>query len=200
MIGLLPAVRSRRHARGNSQSRKALTVRRAARIRQYLECVSQFLSGEAGRRAAFGPVTSRESSESPATNPTVPFARRATGARDFMDHHGLVREASGHGPQEPSSFTPSFKRPACAGAAPSGRVALGRPSTGQAALPAKEEWWSILGVAPDASSEQAEGAFRKLARLHHPDAGGTHDMMARLSEARERRHDRRSGSQPSKHS
>jgi len=56
---------------------------------------------------------------------------------------------------------------------------------GYAALPAKEEWWSILGVAPDASLEQAEEAFRKLARLHHPDAGGSHDQMARLTEARE---------------
>jgi len=56
---------------------------------------------------------------------------------------------------------------------------------GYAALPAREEWWSILGVAPDATLEQAEDAFRKLARLHHPDAGGTHDQMARLTEARE---------------
>lgn len=57
---------------------------------------------------------------------------------------------------------------------------------GYAALPAKEEWWSLLGVSPDATTlEQAEDAFRKLARLHHPDAGGSHDMMARLTEARE---------------
>jgi hypothetical protein len=127
MIGLLPAVRSRRHARGNSQSRKAFTVRRAARVRQRLECVSQFLSG---RRPAGG-LWARHIKgilREACHEPDCSVRSRATGARDFMDHHGLVREASGHGP---SSFTPSFKRPACAGAAPSGRVALGRPSMGQ---------------------------------------------------------------------
>jgi len=74
-LGDLQAIRGTRHARVNSQSRKALTVRRAARIRQRLACVSQFLSGETGRRAAFGPVTSRECSLRRAQNPTVPFAR-----------------------------------------------------------------------------------------------------------------------------
>lgn len=56
---------------------------------------------------------------------------------------------------------------------------------GYAALPAKEEWWSILGLGPEATLDQAEEAFRKLARIHHPDAGGSHDLMSRLTEARE---------------
>ena len=57
---------------------------------------------------------------------------------------------------------------------------------GYAALPpATQDWWLVLEVRPDATLEIVEEAFRRLARQHHPDVGGSHDMMVRLSEARE---------------
>jgi DnaJ-like protein len=50
---------------------------------------------------------------------------------------------------------------------------------GFAALPASgtsgetdQPWWSVLGVAPDASETEIDAAYRRLAREHHPDAGG----------------------------
>ena len=46
---------------------------------------------------------------------------------------------------------------------------------GFAALPAttaSTSWWSVLGVAPNASEVEVESAYRRLAKQHHPDAGG----------------------------
>ncbi len=51
--------------------------------------------------------------------------------------------------------------------------------------PSTEEWWAILGVDRVASVEQIESAFRALARKHHPDAGGSNQIMARLNQARD---------------
>jgi hypothetical protein len=57
---------------------------------------------------------------------------------------------------------------------------------GYAALPATtEDWWLVLGVTQDATLDDVETAFKRLARQHHPDVGGDHDRMARLSAARE---------------
>ncbi len=58
---------------------------------------------------------------------------------------------------------------------------------GYTALPAAAtEWWTILGVSPNATLEEAEAAFRELARQQHLDQrGGSHDGMARLTEARQ---------------
>lgn len=62
---------------------------------------------------------------------------------------------------------------------------LAQAFAGYAALPpAAEEWWVVLGVSPNASLEGVEIAFRELARAAHPDAGGSHDAMARLNRAR----------------
>jgi len=47
------------------------------------------------------------------------------------------------------------------------------------------DWWIILGLRPSATLDQVEDKFRELARKAHPDAGGTHDTMARLTAARE---------------
>jgi len=44
-------------------------------------------------------------------------------------------------------------------------------------------WWLVLNIPEAATLEQAEAAYRKMARTHHPDAGGTQDGMARLNQA-----------------
>jgi hypothetical protein len=44
-------------------------------------------------------------------------------------------------------------------------------------------WWDVLGVRPDASPEEIDAAYRRLARQHHPDAGGSHEAFLRLAEA-----------------
>lgn len=57
---------------------------------------------------------------------------------------------------------------------------------GYAALPpSTQDWWLILGVAQTATLAEIEEAFKALARKHHPDLpSGSHEMMARLTEAR----------------
>lgn len=47
------------------------------------------------------------------------------------------------------------------------------------------EWWIVLQVTPDANSEAVDAAYRRLARAAHPDAGGSHDAMARINAARD---------------
>ncbi len=47
------------------------------------------------------------------------------------------------------------------------------------------DWWIVLEVSPDATTAQIDDAYRKLARSAHPDAGGSHDQMARLNAARD---------------
>lgn len=51
--------------------------------------------------------------------------------------------------------------------------------------PAGVEWWTVLGVAVNASLEQVEDAWRAKAREAHPDTGGSHDEMARINAARD---------------
>lgn len=56
---------------------------------------------------------------------------------------------------------------------------------GYTALPASAvDWWIVLGVKADATLDVVEAAFVALAREHHPDRGGRHDDMARITEAR----------------
>jgi hypothetical protein len=56
---------------------------------------------------------------------------------------------------------------------------------GYAALPpTAADWWQVLEVSQSATAEQIEAAFRTLARKHHPDVGGDHATMAKLTEAR----------------
>jgi hypothetical protein len=58
--------------------------------------------------------------------------------------------------------------------------------TGFAALPAASRvkpWWEILGVSEDATAEQIRDAMKELAKIHHPDVGGSHDRMAEINAA-----------------
>jgi len=63
---------------------------------------------------------------------------------------------------------------------------LDQAFAGYAALPAPttEEWWAVLGLPPTATLDEIEAAFRQLARNSHPDVGGSHDGMSRLTAAR----------------
>jgi len=57
---------------------------------------------------------------------------------------------------------------------------------GYLALPAStEDWWLVLELLPTATLVEVEEAFRRLAKEAHPDVGGTHEAMARLTAARE---------------
>jgi hypothetical protein len=56
---------------------------------------------------------------------------------------------------------------------------------GFAALPPPETagtWWKALGFEreEDATRAQAEDAYRRLAAIHHPDRGGSHEAMSNL--------------------
>jgi hypothetical protein len=59
---------------------------------------------------------------------------------------------------------------------------------GYAQLPANTaaNWRDVFGFKEDqrVAWSEVEEAFRELARAAHPDAGGSHDQMARLSEAK----------------
>jgi len=57
---------------------------------------------------------------------------------------------------------------------------------GYAALPpAADDWRQVLGVGEYATIEQVNAAFLELAKQLHPDVGGTHEAMARLTAARD---------------
>jgi hypothetical protein len=52
--------------------------------------------------------------------------------------------------------------------------------------PTAEDWAIVLMVSKDATREQIISAYRQLAALHHPDKGGRHEDMARITAARDR--------------
>ena len=45
------------------------------------------------------------------------------------------------------------------------------------------DWYEILQVRATAEPEVISGAFRALARKHHPDVGGCHERMTMINEA-----------------
>lgn len=45
------------------------------------------------------------------------------------------------------------------------------------------DYYGVLGVSEDASPQDVDRAFRKQARKHHPDGGGSDDKMKSLNEA-----------------
>jgi len=58
--------------------------------------------------------------------------------------------------------------------------------------PAQDEpWWETLGLSPEATLEEINQAYRRLAKENHPDAGGLLERMYRINraviEAREER-------------
>lgn len=57
--------------------------------------------------------------------------------------------------------------------------------TGFVALPTPDDPWKILGLNPEATEDEIDAAFRAKAKSAHPDAGGSHDQMARLNAARD---------------
>ena len=69
------------------------------------------------------------------------------------------------------------------------REALQPSFRGYAALPppagAKPNPWEVLGIKRGASASEIEAAYREKAKKAHPDAGGSHDAMARLNRARD---------------
>lgn len=48
-----------------------------------------------------------------------------------------------------------------------------------------DDLYAVLGVARDASEAEIRRAYRKLASENHPDAGGDHEVMAKLNVAKE---------------
>ncbi|MBS3956034.1 MAG: J domain-containing protein [Clostridiales bacterium] len=52
-------------------------------------------------------------------------------------------------------------------------------------MPATKNYYDILGVKKDASAEEVKKAFRRLARKHHPDTGGSEEKFKELNEAYE---------------
>jgi len=66
-----------------------------------------------------------------------------------------------------------------------GAEILDRAFTGFVALPAPEQWWQALGVAENATGEEIDAAWRRLAARHHPDRGGDSAQMARINTARD---------------
>jgi len=66
-----------------------------------------------------------------------------------------------------------------------GAEILDRAFTGFIALPTPEQWFTILGVSANATSQEIERAHSRLAQQHHPDKGGNAAEMARINVARD---------------
>lgn len=52
-------------------------------------------------------------------------------------------------------------------------------------MAATPDYYKTLGVSRDATPEDIKKAFRKLARTHHPDAGGDEAKFKEINEAYE---------------
>lgn len=47
----------------------------------------------------------------------------------------------------------------------------------------RTDWWDVLGVARSADRRTIENAYKALARIHHPDMGGSPEAFIRLRRA-----------------
>ena len=50
----------------------------------------------------------------------------------------------------------------------------------------EQDPFRVLGLAPDATQEQVQAAWRSLSLVAHPDAGGSHERMLLINSARDR--------------
>lgn len=70
-----------------------------------------------------------------------------------------------------------------------GAAILDRAFTGFAALPApadgRRDWWTVLGLTSTASRQEILDRHRQLSRDHHPDRGGSEQLMAEINAARD---------------
>lgn len=58
--------------------------------------------------------------------------------------------------------------------------------TGFKAIPEQtsaQQWWEVLGVSKTACKQDISAAYRNLAKIYHPDAGGNSSMFNALNEA-----------------
>lgn len=63
---------------------------------------------------------------------------------------------------------------------------LDRAFTGFLALPAPAlgaTWYEVLGVPQTADRREIDKAYRELAKLYHPDTGGSHDEFIKIQRA-----------------
>lgn len=62
---------------------------------------------------------------------------------------------------------------------------INRAFRGFAALPDPDarQWWDVLGVERTAKNEEIRAAYLRLAKLHHPDAGGDAAMFDQVTKA-----------------
>ena len=48
-----------------------------------------------------------------------------------------------------------------------------------------KDYYKVLGVSKNASEQEIKKAFRKLARTHHPDSGGSPEAFRKIVEAKD---------------
>lgn len=63
-------------------------------------------------------------------------------------------------------------------------------------LPPGRQWWEVLGVQAQAGEVEIRNAYRALAKVHHPEAGGNPDEFKRLREAYDAGIDAQRGRRP----
>lgn len=66
-----------------------------------------------------------------------------------------------------------------------GAAILDRAFVGFKALTAPEQPFQVLGVGANASKDEIDRAYKRLAAEHHPDRGGDSQTMARINAARD---------------
>jgi hypothetical protein len=66
-----------------------------------------------------------------------------------------------------------------------GAEILERAFTGFTALPGPEQPWEVLGISSQATKEEVDKAYKRLAHKHHPDRGGDAEQMTRINRARD---------------